>query len=109
MIAAQGFLCVLLVRGWAKNRARPLAAGALYLWMCLSYEAFYLQWITLILIGVVLWYAKYTGLRPVLVSGIALIGAEGLAGLWFLYTKHAGYWTSISVIPNWAHWSSGIC
>lgn len=34
MIAAQGFLCVLLVRGWAKNRPRPIAAGALYLTAC---------------------------------------------------------------------------
>ncbi len=101
MIAAQGFLCVLLVRGWAKNQSRPLAAGALYLWMCLSYEAFYVQWIPLILIGVVLWNAKRTALRPVLVSGIALIAAQGLAGLWYLYTKHAGYWIAMAVLPDW--------
>ena len=60
MIAMQGFLCVMLIRGWQKNRSRPVAAGALYLWMCLGYQAFYLQWITLILIGVVLWNAKRT-------------------------------------------------
>ncbi len=97
----QGFLCVLLIRGWEKNRSRPLAAGALYLWICLSYEAFYLQWITLILIGIVLWKAKRTALRPVLVGGIALIAAQGLAGLWFLYTKHARYWTAMPVLPDW--------
>jgi hypothetical protein len=101
LIAAQGFLCVLLVRGWEKNRSRPVAVGSLYLWMCLGYQAFYLQWITLILIGVVLWNAKRTALRPVLVSGIALIAAQGIAGLWNLYTKYAGYWTVMRVLPNW--------
>lgn len=101
MIAALGFLCALLVRGWAKNRPRPVAAAALYLWICLSYEAFYLQWITLILIGVVLWNARRTGLRPVLVSGVALIAAQSLAGLWNLYAKYANYWTAMPVIPDW--------
>ena len=101
MIAALGLLCVLLVRGWEKHRSRPIAAGALYLWICLSYEAFYLQWVTLILIGVVLWRARRNGLRPVLVSGVALIAAQGLAGLWNLYTKQAGYWTAMSVLPDW--------
>jgi hypothetical protein len=102
MIAALGFLCVLLIRGWAKNQSRPIVVGALYLWMCLSYEVFYLQWITLILIGLVLWMAKRTQLRPVIVSGIALIAAQGLAGLWNLYTRHAGYWTAMSVLPDWS-------
>jgi hypothetical protein len=101
MIAAQGLLCVLLVRGWEKNRPRPLAVGALYLWICLSYEAFYLQWIPLILIGLVLWKSKRTALRPVLVSGIALIAAQCLAGLWFLYTKRAGYRTAMPVLLDW--------
>ena len=101
MIATQGLLCVLLIRGWEKNRSRPLSAGALYLWICLSYEAFYLQWTALLLIGFVLWKAKRTALRPVLVSGIALIAAQGIAGLWFLYTKHAGYWTAMPVLPDW--------
>ena len=107
MIAMQGFLCVLLIRGWEKNRSRPVAAGALYLWMCLGYQAFYLQWITLILIGVVLWNAKRTVLRPVLVSGIALIAAQGIAGLWNLYTKYAGYWTAMQVLPNWGEIARG--
>ena len=101
MIAAQGFLCVLLVRGWEKNRSRPVAAGALYLWMCLGYQAFYLQWITLILIGVVLWNARRTQLRPVLVSGIALLAAQGLAGSWNLYVKYTRYWTAMPVLPDW--------
>jgi hypothetical protein len=55
----------------------------------------------LILIGVVLWNAKRTALRPVLVSGIALIAAQGVAGLWNLYTKYAGYWTTMPVLTNW--------
>jgi hypothetical protein len=101
MFAAQGVLCVLLVRGWARNRPRPVAAGALYLWMCLSYEAFYLQWITFILIGFVLWKAKRAQLRPVIVSGLGLIAAQGLAGLWNLYTMRAGYWTAMPVLPDW--------
>jgi hypothetical protein len=101
MIAMQGFLCVLLIRGWEKNRSRPVAAGALYLWICLSYEAFYLQWITLILIGIVLWNARRIALRPVLISGIALLAAQGIAGLWNLYTKYAGYWTAMPVLPDW--------
>lgn len=101
MIAMLGFLCVMLIRAWQKNQSRPVAAGALYLWICLSYEAFYLQWITLILIGIVLWNAKRVALRPVLVSGVALIAAQGLAGLWFLYTKYAGYWTAMGVLPDW--------
>jgi hypothetical protein len=101
MIAMQGFLCVLLIRGWQKNRSRPVADGALYLWICLSYEAFYLQWIAFILIGLVLWKTKRAALRPVLVSGIALLAAQGVAGLWFLYTKHAGYWTAMPVLPDW--------
>ncbi len=107
MIAMQGFLCVLLIRGWEKNRSRPVAAGALYLWMCLGYQAFYLQWITLILIGVVLWNARRTQLRPVLVSGIALLAAQGLAGSWNLYVKYTRYWTAMPVLPDWGEIARG--
>jgi hypothetical protein len=101
LIAVLGLLCALLVHGWEKNRSCSMAAGALYFWMCLGYQAFYLQWITLILIGIVLWNAGRIRLRPVLVSGAALIAAQCFAGLWNLYAKYAGYWTAMPVLPDW--------
>jgi hypothetical protein len=101
MLAVQGFLCASLIRGWEKNQSRVITAAVLYLWMCLSYESFYLQWITFVLLGVTLWIAKRTALRPVLVTGAGLLAAQGVAGLWNLYTKQAGYWTAIGVLPNW--------
>lgn len=101
MLAVLGFLCVLLIRGWETNRSRAIVAGALYLWACVSYEAFYLQWLTIILIGLVLWMAKRVPLKPVLVSGISLMAAQGIAGAWNLYTKSRGYWTAMGVLPDW--------
>ncbi len=103
VIAAEGLLCAVLIRGWAKNQSRAVAAGVLYLWMCLSYEAFYFQWIPLVLIGVVLWTAKRVALRPVISTSIALFAAQGVAGLWNIYTKHTGYLYNKQVIPNWSH------
>jgi hypothetical protein len=100
-IAMEGILCVILIRGWAKNQSRPIAAGVLYLWMCISYEAFYLQWIPLALIGAVLWMAKRTAARPVIGSAIAMVAAQGIAGLWNLYTKQQHYWTVMYVLPDW--------
>jgi hypothetical protein len=101
MLAVQGFLCALLIRGWAKNQARVVTAGSLYLWMCVSYEAFYLQWITITLIGLVLWMAKRVALRPIIVSAVVMVIAQGIAGWWNLYTKSKGYWTAMSVLPDW--------
>lgn len=101
LIAVEGWFCTFLIRGWAKNQSHAIAAGALYLWMCLSYEAFYLQWIPLVLIGVALWMAKRTALPPVVRSGIALITAQGAAGLWNLYTKSKGFEAVKYVLPNW--------
>jgi hypothetical protein len=101
MVAVEGLLCVLLMRGWEKNRSRAIAAGILYLWMCVSYEAFYLQWIPLILIGVVLWRAKRVTARPVIASAIALLAAQAVAAAWNMYTRQAGYYRTKLVIVNW--------
>lgn len=101
MVAVLACLCVLLIHGWAKNQSRVISAGTLYFWTCVSYEAFYLQWITITLIGVILWRAKRTQLRPVAISAAALVGAQVLAGLWNLYTKSRGDWTAMSVLPDW--------
>jgi hypothetical protein len=102
MIAVEGFLCVFLIRGWTKNQSRAITAGGLYLWMCLSYEAFYLQWIPLVLIGIALWMAKRIRLRPVTVSAISLVAAQAVAGLWNVYTKLEGFGTVKHVFPNWS-------
>jgi len=101
-IAVEGFLCVYLIQGWMKNRSRAITAGALYLWTCLCYEAFYFQWIPLVLIGVALWKAKRIALRPVIASSIALLAAQGVAGLWSVYTKIEGYRKVKGVLPNWS-------
>jgi hypothetical protein len=100
-IAMEGILCVVLIRGWEKNQSRVIAAGSLYLWMCISYEAFYLQWVPIVLIGAVLWMAKRTAARPVIGSAIAMVAAQAIAGLWNLYTKQQHYWTVMYVLPDW--------
>jgi hypothetical protein len=101
MIAVEGVLCTQLIRGWMRNRSCAISAGALYLWMCLGYEAFYFQWIPLVLIGVMLWLAKRTTLRPVVLSSVALLGAQAVAALWNIYTQRAAFLNRKPVVPNW--------
>jgi hypothetical protein len=100
-IGMEALLCVLLIRGWEKDRSNALLAGVLYLWMCLSYEAFYFQWVPIILLGIVLWKARRATLRAVAGSAMALLAAQGAAGLWHIYNQWAGYWTAKSVLPDW--------
>jgi hypothetical protein len=107
IIAAEGLLCVVVIRGWEKNRSRAITAGVLYLWMCLSYEAFYLQWIPIVLIGVALWMAKRIALRPVLKSAIAMVAAQVVAVLWNVYTREQHYSTVKDLLPNWSQVVSG--
>ena len=86
-LVAFGLLCALLVRSWARHRHNAVLACMIYLWICLSYEAFYFQWVTLALLGLALIRVGRARLRQVVYSTTALIIAQMVAVLWHLYSK----------------------
>lgn len=83
-LAVFGVLCVLLVRGWEQNRHHAVLAGGIYLWLCLSYEAFYFQCIALLLVGLTLWRAGRARLTDVAYSAAGLFVAQVGAALWHI-------------------------
>lgn len=88
-MALLGWLCAWLVRGWSQHRSHALAAGLIYLWMCLGYEAFYFQWITIALIGLALWRAGRARLQEVGYSAGALVVAQMFAAMWYFVAPRA--------------------
>jgi hypothetical protein len=95
-----GLLSVLLIRGWRAKKHNALWAGVIYLWICLSYEAFYFQWVALILIGLVLVRIGRARLRDVLASTAALVVAQLCAAVWYLYSKPSGNPTR-PIVSDW--------
>ncbi len=88
MLAAFGLLAALLVQGWSNQRHNAVLAGLLYLWICLTYEAFYFQWIALGLLGLALTRTGRARLREVAFSTTALLIAQLGAAFWHLYSKN---------------------
>jgi hypothetical protein len=71
-----GLLCAYSIRSWRHHRHNALWMGAVYLWICLSYEAFYFQWIALALIGLAMVRFGRARLRDVLFSSTGLLVAQ---------------------------------
>jgi len=84
LLSGLWLLCVLLIRGWERNEHHALPAGAVYLCICMSYEAFYFQWMALLLLGVALWSAGRARLKDVALSTAGLLAAQVCAALWHL-------------------------
>jgi hypothetical protein len=76
-----GLLCAYSIRSWDRQRHNALWMGAIYLWICLSYEAFYFQWIALALIGLAMVHFGRARLRDVLFSSTGLLVAQICAAL----------------------------
>jgi hypothetical protein len=55
--------------------------------MCLSYEAFYMQWAPLVVLGLALWKEERIALKPILTTSAGLIFAQAVAAVWYL--RHA--------------------
>jgi len=89
-LAALGLLVAWLVHGWAQRRHHAFAAGLIYLWMCLGYEAFYFQWIPIALIGLALWRTGRARLREVVLSATGLFVAQLCAVLWYMIAPRLG-------------------
>lgn len=85
-----GLLVLWLVEGWIRRSHHAVAAGLIYLWMCLGYEAFYFQWIPIALIGIALWRAGRARLRDVAVSVTGLFVAQLGAVLWYFVAPRLG-------------------
>jgi len=83
-LAGFGLLVALLIRGWSRNKHNAFPACAIYLWICLGFEAFYFQWAVLALFGLALVRAGRARLREVAASTIALIAAQLGALVWHL-------------------------
>lgn len=88
-LAVEGFLCAYLIDGWKKDRSRAVAAALVYLWMCVSYEAFYLQWAALLLMAAVLLIEHQARLRTIALTAAGLLVAQGAALWWWHYGKSA--------------------
>lgn len=89
MLAAFGLFCIFVINGWECQKHRALWAAAFYLWICLSYEAFYFQWIALAMIG--LWLERMGRARrnDVLKTTAGLLGAQVCAAMVHLLIKPA--------------------
>lgn len=95
-----GLLSILLIRGWCARKHNAIWAGAVYLCICLSYEAFYFQWVTLALIGLVLVRIGRARLRDVLASTAALVVAQLCAAVWYLRFQPPGS-PMRPIVPDW--------
>lgn len=73
---------------WRTRRAPLLVPGVLYLLLCLGYEALYLQFVPLILLGLCFVIAGRARMRDVLRTGAGLVTAQGLAVAWYMVSKH---------------------
>jgi hypothetical protein len=87
LLAVFGLLCVLLLRSWFRQRHHAWWAGAIYLWICLCYEAFYFEWIALALIGLVMVRLGRARLKDVLLSSAGLVAAQACAVIVHLSMK----------------------
>jgi hypothetical protein len=103
-LAAFGLLGAFLVRGWSRQRHNAALAGLIYLSICLTYEAFYFQWIVFALFGFALIRMGRARLR-VAYSTTALVIAQLGAAFWHLYYKNlvAAGFTGVEkpVVSDW--------
>ena len=104
-LAVFGWLLALLIRGWSRHKHNAFAAFAIYLWICLGYEAFYFQWAILALFGLALVRAGRARLRDVAASTIALIAAQLGALGWHVYSARLVGLGMVgverTVVPDW--------
>lgn len=100
-----GLLVIRLVEGWTRRRHHAFAAGLIYLWMCLGYEAFYFQWIPIALIGLALWRAGRARLREVLLSVTGLVAGQLCAVFWYFVAPRFGAGAQAGlehpIVSNW--------
>lgn len=105
VLAAEIFLLAYLIDGWRKDQPRAVTAGLLYLWICVSYEAFYFQWVALLLAGLAIWVEKRARLRTLFLSALALVAAQGGALWWWYSLSKRLYPTRHRPVPvNWREW-----
>lgn len=82
-----GMLCTHLIQGWYMQKHRAVMAAGIYLWLCLSYEAFYFQWIPIVLLGGALILAGRTRLGDVTRTAAGLMLAQVCALAWYMSSK----------------------
>jgi hypothetical protein len=99
VLAVEGFLWIHLLKGWINNQSRAISAGFIYLWMCLSYEVFYLQWAPLVL-------APWSSLRHWQHFGTLQARDSGMhRGLY----RRIGFFCSVKICPMYYQQSFKVC
>lgn len=101
LMAVYAGVCILTIEYWRRLKSGALLAGLVSLWLCVSYEAFYFQWVSIVLFGLVLIRSGRARLREVGITAGALVGAQGLAVIWFAVSRRFGYNTVKEVQPGW--------
>jgi hypothetical protein len=104
-LLAFGLLVAFVMRGWSRHKHNAWPAGLIYFWICISYEAFYFQWITLALLGLALIRIGRARRKEVGYTIAALAIAQLGAVLWRLYSRNlaaAGFaGVDRPIVPNW--------
>ncbi len=89
-ILIAGFLWALCYgfEKWRIGQSGILAVCTVYLCACLAYEAFYFEFIPLILIGMCLYGCGRVSLRPLLRTSLGLIAVQLIAMGWYFASGH---------------------
>ena len=90
-----------LLRRWREGSGEILVPFAVYLAVCLGYEAFYLQFIPVVLLGIAEIRCCAVARGAVLRSAAALATAQALAGGWYLLTGKITV-AQKPVVQDWA-------
>ena len=83
LLLAFCYVAYVLIRNWDANKSSVVLPALLYLFVCVGYELFYLQFVPIIMIGLVLVAFDRASLRNVLMGGAGLVLAQAGAVLWY--------------------------
>jgi len=90
-----------LLRRWREGRGGFLVPFAAYLAVCLGYEAFYLQFVPVLLLGIAEIRCCAVPRGAVFRSAAALVVAQALAGGWYVLTGKLAL-SQKPVLQDWA-------
>lgn len=106
VLVAFGLLCILVIQGWECEKHRAVWAAAIYLWICLSYEAFYFQWIAVAMIGLAMARIGRARRRDVVLTAAGLLGAQVCAAIVHVLIKPAPGMER-PIVANWPRVAAG--
>lgn len=100
-MCAFAWALVLLLEGWSGGRTRFWPAALFYLFSCLCYEAFSLQFLIFAGLGLVLVWEGRASLRRVMQATVWLSGAQAVTVLWRVAAEFLQLSSRKQVDPHW--------